>query len=183
MSGSAVQVGSVPRPEHPRPQMVRSTWLNLNGMWDFEIDRGDSGLERGLLTSDLKATILVPFAPESVASGVGDTDFMEAVWYRRTVDIPHEWDGLRPLLHFGAVDFEATVWVNGVEVVRHEGGFTPFTADLSDVAAAGQSATITVRARDHRYQIQARGKQSLQYANSDCNYTRTTGIWQMVLST
>ena len=180
MSDSAVQIRSVPRPEHPRPQMVRSTWLNLNGIWNFEIDRGDTGLERGLLNTDLNATILVPFAPESVASGVGDTDFMEAVWYRRTVDIPHEWDGLRPLLHFGAVDFEATVWVNGVEVVRHEGGFTPFTADLSDVAAAGQSATITVRARDHRYQIQARGKQALQYANSDCNYTRTTGIWQTV---
>ena len=170
---------AVPRPEHPRPQMVRPTWLNLNGQWDFEIDRGDSGLERGLLNRDLQSSILVPFAPESVASGIGDTDFMEAVWYRRTVTIPN-WGGLRTLLHFGAVDFETTVWVNGIEVIRHEGGFTPFTADLTDVASAGQAATITVRARDHRHQLQARGKQAVQYGNSDCNYTRTTGIWQTV---
>ena len=180
MSGTALQTQSVPRPEHPRPQLVRPTWLNLNGVWDFEIDRGDSGLERGLLTRDLAGRILVPFAPESVASGVGDTDFLEAVWYRRSVQVPPEWNGLRALLHFGAVDFETTVWVNGVEVVRHLGGFTPFTADLSEVATAGQHIVITVRARDHRDQVQARGKQSLQYANSDCNYTRTTGIWQTV---
>ncbi len=180
MSDHAAQPQSVPRPEHPRPQMVRPTWLNLNGVWDFEIDRGDSGLERGLLNRDLAGQILVPFAPESEASGIADTDFMEAVWYRRSVQIPDDWDGLRPLLHFGAVDFETTVWVNGVEVVRHQGGFTPFTADLSDVATVGQRAVVTVRARDHRYQVQARGKQALQFANSECNYTRTTGIWQTV---
>ena len=180
MNTTAIQDQAVPRPEHPRPQMVRPTWLNLNGVWDFEIDRGDSGLERGLLTRDLRGHITVPFAPESLASGVGDTDFMEAVWYRRTVEVPSEWQGLRPLLHFGAVDFATTVWVNGAEVARHQGGFTPFTADLSDVATAGQQITITVRARDHRHQVQARGKQALQYGNSDCNYTRTTGIWQTV---
>lgn len=115
----------VPRPEYPRPQFVREAWLNLNGRWQFETDRGDSGLERGLGDRDLAGEIVVPFCPESELSGIGDTDFMEAVWYRRTVTVPAEWAGDDVLLHFGAVDHDATVWVNGTEVVRHRGGFTP----------------------------------------------------------
>ncbi|MFG1697662.1 glycoside hydrolase family 2 protein [Nonomuraea sp. NPDC049309] len=170
----------VPRAEYPRPQMVRPDWLNLNGPWQFEIDAGDSGLERGLRERDLAGTITVPFAPESVLSGIGNTDFMPAVWYRRTVTIPAEWAGRRTLLHFGAVDHDATVWVNGAEVVRHRGGFSPFTADLSDVTRPGEEATIVVRARDPRHGPQARGKQSTRYRNYECLYTRTTGIWQTV---
>ncbi|MEO3792918.1 sugar-binding domain-containing protein [Nonomuraea sp. B10E15] len=171
---------AVPRPEYPRPQMVRQDWLTLNGPWQFEIDAGDSGLERGLRERELSGTITVPFAPESELSGLGHTDFMEAVWYRRTVTIPAAWAGRRTLLHFGAVDHDATVWVNGVEVARHRGGFSPFTADLSDVARPGEDATIVVRARDPREGPQARGKQSTRYANYECLYTRTTGIWQTV---
>ncbi|MEO3806148.1 sugar-binding domain-containing protein [Nonomuraea sp. B1E8] len=171
---------AVPRPEYPRPQMVRQDWLTLNGPWQFEIDGGDSGLERGLRERELSGTITVPFAPESELSGLGHTDFMEAVWYRRTVTIPAAWAGRRTLLHFGAVDHDATVWVNGVEVARHRGGFSPFTADLSDVARPGEDATIVVRARDPREGPQARGKQSTRYANYECLYTRTTGIWQTV---
>jgi beta-galactosidase/beta-glucuronidase len=148
----------VPRAEYPRPQMVRPDWLNLNGPWQFEIDAGDTGLERGLRERDLAGTITVPFAPESELSGIGNTDFMPAVWYRRTVTIPAEWAGRRTLLHFGAVDHDATVWVNGVEVVRHRGGFSPFTADLSGVARPGEEATIVVRARATRHGPQARGK-------------------------
>ncbi|MEV5327250.1 sugar-binding domain-containing protein [Nonomuraea sp. NPDC052634] len=170
----------VPRAEYPRPQMVRPDWLNLNGPWQFEIDAGDTGLERGLRERDLAGTITVPFAPESELSGIGNTDFMPAVWYRRTVTIPAEWAGRRTLLHFGAVDHDATVWVNGVEVVRHRGGFSPFTADLSGVARPGEEATIVVRARDSRHGPQARGKQSTRYHNYECLYTRTTGIWQTV---
>src|SRR5262245_60998933 len=136
---------TTPRPEHPRPQLVREHWLNLNGEWQFEIDRGDSGLERGLLHRDLARTITVPFAPESVASGIGDTDFLHAVWYRRTVSIPPEWSGTEILLHFGAVDHDATVWVDGVEVARHRGGFTPFSAALGERTG---EITIVVRARD-----------------------------------
>src|SRR5699024_2693682 len=82
-----------PRPEYPRPQMVRSEWLNLNGRWQFEIDQGDSGLERGLLERELTGEILVPFAPESQASGVENTDFLQAVWYRREVELPAAWAG------------------------------------------------------------------------------------------
>ncbi|MEV1011437.1 sugar-binding domain-containing protein, partial [Streptomyces sp. NPDC049881] len=171
---------AVPRPEYPRPQFARRDWLNLNGAWQFETDRGDSGLERGLLDRELTGTITVPFAPESELSGIGDTDFLEAVWYRRSLVLPAEWTGRRVLLHFGAVDHDATVWVNGTEVVRHRGGFTSFTADLSGVAEPGEEAVITVRARDPKSGPQARGKQALKYANHDCNYTRTTGIWQTV---
>jgi beta-galactosidase/beta-glucuronidase len=170
----------VPRPEYPRPQLVREDWLNLNGPWQFEIDAGDSGLERGLRERELSGTITVPFAPESELSGLGHADFMEAVWYRRTVTIPAAWAGRRTLLHFGAVDHDATVWVNGVEVARHRGGFSPFTADLSAVARPGEEATIVVRARDSRRGPQARGKQSTRYQNFECLYTRTTGIWQTV---
>ncbi|MFD7313597.1 glycoside hydrolase family 2 protein [Streptomyces sp. NPDC059883] len=170
----------VPRPEYPRPQFAREAWLNLNGEWQFETDRSDTGLERGLLERELADRILVPFCPESELSGIGETDFLEAVWYRRTVTVPAGWAGSRVLLHFGAVDHDTTVWADGREVARHRGGFTPFTADLGDVAVPGEELTIVVRARDSRHGVQARGKQATWYANSHCHYTRTTGIWQTV---
>jgi beta-galactosidase/beta-glucuronidase len=171
---------SIPRPEHPRPQLVRPDWLTLNGEWQFEIDRGDSGFDRGLLERELGSRITVPFAPESTASGIGDVDFLHAVWYRRTVHIPDEWAGKRVLLHFGAVDHDATVWANGIEVARHRGGFTSFTADLGGGAIAGGDVVIVVRARDLPHTLQARGKQATWYRNTACFYTRTTGIWQTV---
>jgi beta-galactosidase/beta-glucuronidase len=169
-----------PRPEHPRPQFVRPDWLNLNGEWQFEIDQGDSGLERGVRDRELPLRIVVPFAPETRLSGIENVDFLEAVWYRTTVTIPAEWSGKDAVLHFQAVDQDATVWVNGVEVVRHRGGFTPFSANLKNVAAPGEEALIVVRARDTRHGVQARGKQTTNYFNSGCHYTRTTGIWQTV---
>ncbi len=170
---------TIPRPEYPRPQFVRPDWLNLNGEWEFEIDGGDSGLERGLREKPLAGTITVPFCPESTLSGVGHTDFMLAVWYRKTVTVPAAWAGKHILLHFGAVDYDATVWVNGVEAARHRGGFTPFFAKLKDVTA-GATLTIVVRARDDWQTPKARGKQSQKYAPHGCLYTRTTGIWQTV---
>ncbi|RWZ67789.1 beta-galactosidase [Labedella populi] len=170
----------VPRPEYPRPQFRRERWLNLNGEWGFEIDRGDSGLERGLLQRPLSGRIVVPFAPESELSGVHDIDFMTAVWYRRTVTLPSDWTGNRFLLHFGAVDHDTTVWVDGNEVGRHRGGFSSFTFDISSHITAGRPAEIVVRARDPRSGPQARGKQSTVYSNQVTEYTRTTGIWQTV---
>jgi len=159
---------------------VRADWLCLNGEWQFEIDAADSGLERGLASRDLSGRITVPFCPESTLSGIGCTDFMPAVWYRREVAIPTKWGGNRVLLHFQAVDYDATVWVNGVEVARHRGGFTPFSCDLTGIASPGETALIVVRARDDHRPPQPRGKQSEQYANHGCHYTRTTGIWQTV---
>lgn len=169
-----------PRPEYPRPQFVRPDWLCLNGEWQFAIDQGDSGKERGLCTTELPLRIQVPFCPESQLSGIGNTDFLHAVWYRRTVTIPSDWAGKRALLHFGAVDYDATVWVNDVEMVRHRGGWTGFSCDMGSVAKAGEEATIVVRARDPDRVSQPRGKQSGNYAPADCHYTRTTGIWQTV---
>ncbi|MFA6961550.1 MAG: sugar-binding domain-containing protein [Opitutaceae bacterium] len=173
---------SIPRPEYPRPQFVRPDWLCLNGRWEFEIDAGDSGLERGLLTRPLAQSIVVPFCPESKLSGIANTDFLNAVWYRRRALIPSAWNGRRVLLHFQAVDYDTTVWVNGIEVARHRGGFTPFSCDLADVdnAGPGDEIEIVVRARDPHRGVQPRGKQSEIYHNRRCHYTRTTGIWQTV---
>ena len=170
---------TVPRPEYPRPQFVRPDWLCLNGEWQFEIDGGDSGKERGLISRPLSDTITVPFCPESELSGVGHTDFMLAVWYRKEVVVPDAWKGRSVLLHFGAVDYDTTVWVNGLEVLRHRGGFTPFTVALKAVTG-GDTFTVVVRARDDWRPPQARGKQSQQSASYACFYTRTTGIWQTV---
>ncbi len=170
---------SIPRPEYPRPQFVRPDWLCLNGEWQFEIDQGDSGLERGLVGRELSGTITVPFCPESKLSGVGNPDFMPAVWYRRTVTIPEGWAGRWVLLHFQAVDYDTTVWIDGVEVARHRGGFTPFSCGIPG-AEAGQVITIVVRARDDHRPPQPRGKQSQRYAGHGALYGRTTGVWQTV---
>ena len=170
---------TIPRPEYPRPQFVRPDWLCLNGEWEFEIDSGDSGLARNLVTSPLADTITVPFCPESPLSGVGHTDFMAAVWYRKTVQVPEGWKGRHVLLHFGAVDYDTTVWVDGVEVIRHRGGFTPFSTTLKTITG-GDTFTVVVRARDDWKTPKARGKQSQAYAPHGCHYTRTTGIWQTV---
>ncbi|HEX8463046.1 MAG TPA: glycoside hydrolase family 2 TIM barrel-domain containing protein [Abditibacterium sp.] len=171
-----------PRPEYPRPQFVREHWLNLNGPWQFEIDCGDSGKDRGLheVGHDLAREIIVPFCPESKLSGIENTDFMPAVWYKKRVQIPAEWKGQKVLLHFGAVDYDATVWVNGFEVGRHRGGFTPFSCPLFELATGGDEIEICVRARDDNKSPKPRGKQSQLYGNHGCFYTRTTGIWQTV---
>ncbi len=173
-------MAEIPRNEYPRPQFARPDWLCLNGRWQFEIDHGDSGLERGLLERDLADEIVVPFCPEAKLSGIGHEDFMAAVWYRRFVTIPDAFAGRRLLLHFQAVDYDATVWVNGVEVARHRGGFTPWTADITEAVGDTGKATIIVRARDDGRAIKPMGKQSQRYPRHGCHYTRTTGIWQTV---
>jgi beta-galactosidase/beta-glucuronidase len=173
-------VPTPPRADYPRPTAVRERWLCLNGEWEFELDPGDSGLERGLLTGELGRSITVPFCMESLLSGVGIEDFVAAVWYARTVEVPADWAGNRVLLHFQAVDHDTTVWVNGQQVTRHRGGFTPFSADITAVAPPGSSARIMVRARDDHRRGNAKGKQSARYRGYACFYTRTTGVWQPV---
>lgn len=173
-------MSELPRSEYPRPQFTREQWMCLNGEWQFEIDQGDSGIDRGLLDRDLNDSIIVPFCPESRLSGIECHDYYNAVWYRRRVKIPAEWAGKRTLLHFQAVDYDSTVWVNDVEVGRHRGGFTPFSCDLHGLAAAGDDITIVLRARDYGKTSQPRGKQARGYGPQDAVYVRTTGIWQSV---
>ncbi len=173
-------MSNIPRDEYPRPQFVREDWLCLNGQWQFEIDQGDSGIHRGMLERDLNSKIIVPFCPESDLSGIGNPDYYNAVWYRRQVQIPADWTGKHVLLHFQAVDNDSTVWVNGVEVGRHRGGFSPFSCDLDGVASAGDEITIVLRARDDGQKPQPRGKQAREYGPRGAIYVRTTGIWQSV---
>ncbi len=170
---------AIPRSEYPRPQFVRPDWLCLNGEWEFEIDQADSGLERGLLERPLQQKIMVPFCPESELSGIGNRDFLNAVWYRRLVTIPAAWGDKQILLHFQAVDYDTTAWVNGVEVGRHRGGFSSFSFSLDEVKA-GETITLVVRARDLHVLPQPRGKQSQKLEGYGALYGRTTGIWQTV---
>ncbi len=171
----------IPRPEHPRPGFERRDWLSLNGEWEAELDPGDSGEERGLVSRDrFDRGIVVPFCVESELSGVGHRDFCRAVWYRRRVRVPEEWGGGRVLLHFDAVDYRATVWVNGSRIGSHRGGSSPFFFDVTDGSLSGE-LEIVVRARDDaRSSLQPRGKQSERYDSHGCHYTRVTGIWQTV---
>ena len=171
----------MPRPEYPRPQFTRTDWMNLNGTWQFEIDHGRSGRPRGLAgAASLSGSILVPFCPESELSGVGCKDFMAAVWYRRTFDLDPTWKNGRVLLHFGAVDYDAEVFVNGVSAGRHRGGYASFTLDITPYVREGENVLTVCAEDDNRTGLQPRGKQSSEYHSHGCDYTRTTGIWQTV---
>ncbi len=173
-----------PRPEYPRPQMAREHgWMNLNGEWEFEIDHGRSGRARKLQkASQLSGKITVPFCPESKLSGVEYTDFMAAVWYRKQVAIPEHWMGQRILLHIGACDYHTWVYIDGIEVGTHVGGYTPFTFDITEYLEEGESeVVVTICAEDDvRSFGQAKGKQAHTYESQGCDYTRCTGIWQTV---
>lgn len=172
---------AVPRPEYPRPQMVRGQWLNLNGEWEFATDFGKSGKERRLHEADrLEGKIIVPFCPESELSGIGYKDFIPAVWYRKEFTLPQEWAGKRVLLHFGAVDYETEVWVNGQAAGKHRGGYTPFTFEVTSLVRPGTNAVTVYAVDDVRSGLQPAGKQSRRYESHGCHYTRTTGIWQTV---
>ena len=169
------------RNEHPRPDRRRETWLNLNGTWDFEIDNAKVGMEKKFYTRDsFEGKINVPFSPESVLSGIGHTDFMNAVWYRRAIEIPAAWAGKRILLHIDACDYMTVVFVNGKRIGSHKGGYTSFAFDITDALREADNY-ITVYAEDDiRSGRQFAGKQSTRLGSYGCFYTRTTGIWQTV---
>lgn len=170
------------RPEHPKPQFMRDTWQNLNGTWQFERDPGSSGVARGLFAPDVafSETIEVPFCPESRLSGIGHTDFMPSVWYKRTFDVTAAQLCGRILLHFGAVDYEATVYVNGAPCTAHRGGYSSFCIDITDNVHEGENILTVHALDDTRSRLVPTGKQSIDYASAGCFYTRTTGIWQTV---
>ncbi|MBQ9783616.1 MAG: beta-galactosidase [Clostridia bacterium] len=171
----------IPRPEHPRPDRRRDTWINLNGQWDFEIDNAKVGLEKKFYErASFDGKITVPFSPESVLSGVGHTDFMNAVWYRKALDIPAAWAGKRVILHVDACDHTASVFVNGKKVGKHKGGYISFAFDITS-ALKESGNYVTIYAEDDvRSGKQFAGKQSTRLESYGCYYTRTTGIWQTV---
>ena len=178
----ALTLSAVPRSEYPRPQFERRQWQNLNGQWTYEFDKGRSGMDRRLFDSKGFADeITVPFCPESKLSGVQHTDFIPAMWYHRTIQVPQEWLGKRIILNFGGVDFFAGVYVDGKLVGRHWGGSSPFSCDITEATADGKPHNLVVRVEDDvRSGTQPTGKQSHNYYPGGAVYTRTTGIWQTV---
>ena len=171
-----------PRAEYPRPQFVRDSWINLNGEWEFEFDDDRVGSKEKwhLGNRKLSKTIQVPFAFQSKLSGIGSNEFHDVVWYRRDLTLPDAFQNKRILLHFGAVDYEASVWVNGVLVAKHEGGHTPFHADITDALQVGTNKLV-VKAVDYSKDVTLpRGKQYWHTDSASIFYTRTTGIWQTV---
>jgi beta-galactosidase/beta-glucuronidase len=171
---------------HPRTQLARERWTDLSGPWGFAYDDADVGLRQGWPErSDVfDRTITVPFPPESRASGIGDPSPHPVVWYRREFQAPPREPGERLLLHFGAVDYRAQVWVNGRLVAQHEGGHTPFSADIADALDTGAPSddqVVVVRAEDQPTDLaQPRGKQYWEEGTRRIWYHRTSGIWQPV---
>ncbi len=168
---------------HPRPQLTRSTWIDLSGPWNFAFDDDVIGLDENWQHHKEVFTriIQVPFPPESPASGIGDTSFHPVIWYRRTFQVPHLDNGKRLLLHCGAIDYSARVWVNGQLVAIHEGGNTPFSADITSELNSNTEQTIVICAHDAPLDLtQPRGKQDWQEHPHDIWYQRTTGIWQPI---
>ncbi|WNQ10041.1 glycoside hydrolase family 2 TIM barrel-domain containing protein [Paenibacillus aurantius] len=174
---------SLPRPEYPRPQLQREndTWLNLNGEWEFEFDDARLGdREQWYREHAFSRRIQVPYCFQSKLSGIEDTGFHEQVWYRRQVTLPEGMAGKRLILRFGAVDYQAWVWVNGQMAAFHEGGHTPFAVEITDLIREG-SNEIVVKARDFDEDVTLpRGKQYWKEKSESIWYTRTTGIWQTV---
>ena len=172
----------IPRPEHPKPQFQRQNWLNLNGLWQFEIDNGRSGLARGLAEENacLSGQILVPFCPESRLSGVEHKDFMYGLWYRRTVELTEAQCAGRVFLHFGAVDYECYVYINGQPAGYHKGGYVSFKFEITGLVRPGENVVTVNALDDTRDPMIPRGKQCEQFYSVRCDYTRTTGIWQTV---
>ena len=168
---------------HPRPQFRRAAWQDLCGEWGFAFDDEDRGLAERWFedASRFGRKIRVPYPPEAQLSGVGDTGFHPVVWYRREFDADVELRGAGLRLHFGAVDYKASVWVNGRLAVEHQGGHTPFHADIAPLLNDDGPQVIVVRAEDRADDLQQpRGKQYWRERPAYIWYHRTTGIWQPV---
>ena len=160
---------------YPRPQFRRKDWLSLDGSWRFSTTRASN-------IADVQWThsIEVPYPPEAPLSGIGDTAYHPVVWYQRQFTLPQAWHGQRTVIHFGAVDYRAQVWLNGHLVAEHEGGHTPFKADVTHALQEGEQ-TITVRAEDDPHDMhKPRGKQDWLAEAHRIWYPRTSGIWQSV---
>ncbi|MBN9502091.1 MAG: hypothetical protein BGO01_10670 [Armatimonadetes bacterium 55-13] len=163
-----------PLPEYPRPQLVRERWMNLNGVWQFQPGSPNETAPIGKAFSE---KILVPYPVESAISGV--MKHYERIWYRRSFTVPSDWKGQRVMLHFGAVDWESEVFVNGKSVGVHRGGYDPFSYDITPYLSGKGSQELIVRVFDPAENGgQPRGKQATR--GIDIMYTPSTGIWQTV---
>ena len=169
------------RPEYPRPQFVRELWLNLNGEWSFEFDDENRGLKEGWFKhAGFKKKINVPFAYQTKLSGIADPGFHDYCWYNRTFTLPEKMKNKKIILHFGAVDYRAAVYLNGAHIGTHEGGHTSFSFDISPYLKGGDES-LTLRVYDPSTdETIPRGKQFWQETSEGIWYTRTTGIWQTV---
>ena len=180
----AVRTGwaEVPRPEHPRPDAFRENWLTLNGEWQFEIDTNADGEARGLVVGkELSSKIVVPFCPESKLSGLGlgNTQYLKDLWYRRMFELPASMKGKRVLLHFGGVDYKTWVYVNGHLAGTHVGENAAFAFEVTPFLKEGGNEVVVRVFDDLRSGLQPGGKQA-HNKSEGCVYTRTTGIWQPV---
>ncbi|MFA6240255.1 MAG: sugar-binding domain-containing protein, partial [Candidatus Hydrogenedentales bacterium] len=157
---------------HPRPDWARP-YINLNGAWRFDFDPNDSGVQEAWFDKhDYAKSINVPFPWQSKLSGIQATDYNGVAWYERDVTIPAD-AGPRIFVVFGAIDWKATVYANGKELVTHEGGYVPFEVELTAIAKPGETVRLTVRAEDRTDADLPTGKQIHWY-------TQTGGIWQTV---
>ncbi|MDO4283698.1 MAG: glycoside hydrolase family 2 TIM barrel-domain containing protein [Eubacteriales bacterium] len=167
--------------DYPRPQFVREEWQNLNGQWSFAFDDGNAGEGAKWYENfpESGRQITVPFTYETKRSGIGDTAHHRNVWYQRSVEVTQEMDGKRMLLHFEGSDFHTLVWINGVYVGDHKGGYARFSFDITKQITAGENM-ITVKVEDSVSVHQPRGKQRWLEDNFGCWYVQTTGIWKTV---
>lgn len=168
-------INELPRPEYPRPQFVRELWLNLNGEWEFAFDDNNEGLTQGWQDGrQLPRLIIVPFAYQTSLSGINDKSIHECAWYARSFEVPGDWCAGDLLLNFGAVNYAASVWVNGHEVGHNRGGHVPFQFDIAPYVRAGVNR-LTVRVEDSQDPKQPRGKQSYTGLPHAIDYYCTTG--------
>jgi beta-galactosidase/beta-glucuronidase len=163
---------------YPRPQLRRAAWYSLNGEWEFALDPDARWSDPAAV--HWASRIRVPFSPETAASGLSDTGFYRACWYRRRIARPPLGEHERLVLHFGAVDYHATLWINGAAVGCHEGGYTPFCFDITGTGDAAELELVVRSFDDPQDLSQPRGKQDWQLEPHSIWYPRTTGIWQTV---
>ena len=167
------------RSEYPRPHFRRDEWLSLNGIWEFEFDDNHDGDLRGIHSGNVKLSreINVPFSYQYPDSGIGDKEFHDTMWYRRS--FVYDKADKDVILGFNASDYITTVWVNGHFVISHQGGFAPFTADITKFVVAGENV-IVVKCYDPLDPTIPRGKQHWINEPWACWYTPNSGIWQSV---
>lgn len=181
---NTIKAQKIPRPEHPQPQFERTSWMNLNGTWDFtmqiKVDNPEENWKNKPPAFDRKIT--VPFAPESVLSGIGYTDFIQGLWYKRSFKVPEDWHEQRIFVNFGGVDFDTRVWINDQLIGRHIGGTGSFEFEITKAVRTGDNEIMVYAYDNTLSDKQPLGKQSRVQPPrwGSVTYTRVSGIWQTV---